>query len=392
MRQAQLQGALLAEAQLQGADLNQSQLQGADLNEAQLQGADLRRSAIWRVSTNGTRWVLADLRGSTVQPMTDSEVDALVNEATRGIPSVRSFGGVRDMKDREAVAERLNAGLRTAERPPRPHFPEEWRSEPTVMFSAGDPDPEPFNWGSSKLTTERTYDEALAKFLGDLACSRDAPEAQVRGLARRALEAARLQDGEPDRVWPRLFAARVIGADCPPAGAGRPHAPPVRTARSAGRCGGRAIAGAPRALPSSEGSVTSTDHPIWSCRGPSSPGSQPSGLKVHSGLTALAGGTGPRDGCPTINLTAFDEYGPIALGPMVRTLQWRGSGWRDRRRGAGPGYKRLRAKPNEPKRLGSFSILAFSGFSRPCSRGEREALPQEACAGQSGWRSSQSIT
>ena len=43
------------------------------------------------------------------------------------------------------------------------------------------------------------------------------PEAQVRGLARRALEAARLQDGEPDRVWPRLFAARVIGADCSPA-------------------------------------------------------------------------------------------------------------------------------------------------------------------------------
>ena len=25
------------------------------------------------------------------------------------------------------------------------------------------------------------------------------------------------QEGAPDRLWPRLFAARVIGADCPPA-------------------------------------------------------------------------------------------------------------------------------------------------------------------------------
>jgi hypothetical protein len=60
----------------------------------------------------------------------------------------------------------------------------------------------------------------LAKFLGDLACDRDVPEAQANGLARRALDTGRPQifwRGEPDRFWPGLFATRIIGPDCPPA-------------------------------------------------------------------------------------------------------------------------------------------------------------------------------
>jgi hypothetical protein len=86
-----------------------------------------------------------------------------------------------------------------------------------VMFEAADPRPEPFAWGRPSWNTERAYDRDLAALLGDLACSRDAPEAQTRGLARRALEPARPQAGEHDRLWPKLFAARVIGTDCPPA-------------------------------------------------------------------------------------------------------------------------------------------------------------------------------
>ena len=55
------------------------------------------------------------------------------------------------------------------------------------------------------------------QLLGELACGPEVAEAQIRGLARRALGPARPQEGESDRLWPRLFAARVIGADCSPA-------------------------------------------------------------------------------------------------------------------------------------------------------------------------------
>ena len=139
--------------------------------------------------------------------MTTSEIDALIGEATKGIA---------DEDGRKARTDTLTAMLQI-ENSPGSEFPEQWRSEPNVMFEAGDPQPEPFAWGEPKWATERAYDEDLAAFLGDLACGRDVAEAQTRGLARRALEPARLQEGAPDRLWPRLFAARVIGADCPPA-------------------------------------------------------------------------------------------------------------------------------------------------------------------------------
>jgi hypothetical protein len=84
------------------------------------------------------------------------------------------------------------------------------------MFNAGDPKPEPFSWGKPTWATEQAYDDDLAKYLGDLACGGDVPEAQTRGLALRALYLARPSE-EPDRLWPRFFAARVTGRDCPPA-------------------------------------------------------------------------------------------------------------------------------------------------------------------------------
>jgi uncharacterized protein YjbI with pentapeptide repeats len=224
LRKAQLQGANFTHAELNGADLRHAQLQGADLTRAGLLGADLRETALWRASVHGAFWDYGDLRGANVQSMSHSDIDALVTEATKGIPDERPAALVGDhqlyQENRDSVAERLNAALRTAELPARPNFPEKWRSEPHVMVSAGDPDPEPFDWGRSRWTTELGYDNDLAWVLGELACGRDVPEAQIRGLARRAQgtkETFGPIESEPDRAWPRLFAARLSGPDCPPA-------------------------------------------------------------------------------------------------------------------------------------------------------------------------------
>jgi hypothetical protein len=143
--------------------------------------------------------------------MTDSEIDGLVAEAAKGIP---------DEESRKRIAERLNAVLRTTESPGRPNFPEEWRSEPNVMFDRDDPKPEPFDWGPSRWITERAYDEQLAQFLGFLACDPNITEGHTLGLARRARAASGILGSlaeERRRLWPSLFAARLIGRDCPPA-------------------------------------------------------------------------------------------------------------------------------------------------------------------------------
>ena len=149
---ANLQGADLRDAQLQGADLYQAELQGADLRQARLEGADLRGTRIWRTRGSDALWDLADLRGSTAPPMTDSEIDALISAATKGIA---------DEDGRKARTDTLTALLQ-AESSPGPEVPEQWRSEPNVMFEAGDPQPEPFAWGEPKWATERAYDEDLA--------------------------------------------------------------------------------------------------------------------------------------------------------------------------------------------------------------------------------------
>jgi uncharacterized protein YjbI with pentapeptide repeats len=204
---ARLQVADLGDAQLQGANLYQARLQGADLRRAGLQGADLRGARLWRARGDEALWAFADLRVSSVQEMTRSDIDALIALATKGIA---------DEDGRQARAEALAARLRTPDSQAS-GFPERWRSQPDVMFETGDPRPEPLAWGRPRWASDQTYDQDLATFLGDLACGGDAPAAQTRGLARRALEPARPGGGESDRLWPRLFAARVVGPDCPPA-------------------------------------------------------------------------------------------------------------------------------------------------------------------------------
>jgi hypothetical protein len=139
--------------------------------------------------------------------MTASEIDALIGEAAKGMA---------DLDTRTARADALSAMLQAGSAPGS-EFPEPWRSAPNVMFEPGDPEPEPFAWGERRWATERAYDEELAAFLGDLACGREVAQAQTRGLARRALEPARPPEGAAERLWPRLFAARVTVADCPPA-------------------------------------------------------------------------------------------------------------------------------------------------------------------------------
>jgi uncharacterized protein YjbI with pentapeptide repeats len=186
LRSAQLQGAELRSAQLQGANLRGAQLQGADLTGAQLQGADLRGAALWRALVPYAVWDLADLRGAHVRPLDDAEIAALI----------------------------------TGDRPSQPAFPEAWKSEPNVMFEQGDPEPERLEWGPLRWERPEEYDKDLAGFLGELACGRDVPEAQTRGLAIRPLFDVRIPErlgGEPDRLWHRLFAERVTGPDCPPA-------------------------------------------------------------------------------------------------------------------------------------------------------------------------------
>jgi uncharacterized protein YjbI with pentapeptide repeats len=206
---AQLQGADLWDADLRGADLRGAQLQGAFLYGAWLQGADLRRAALWRAfvipELAETDWDLADLRGAHVRPLADAAIRALIAGATSGIS---------DDERRMRVTDRMNEALITGDRPPLP--------DPKAWFERGDPEPEPLEWSRLKWDRPEEYDKDLAEFLGDLACGRDVLEAQTRGLAWRAFRTTR---EEPQRIWPRLFADRVTGPDCPPA-AGLPTAVP----------------------------------------------------------------------------------------------------------------------------------------------------------------------
>jgi uncharacterized protein YjbI with pentapeptide repeats len=208
---AQLQAASLQSAQLQGAFLGGAQLQGAVVRSAQLEGAVLSGAALWRAWVDDAAWDLADLRGFNVQPMAKTEVDAVTASVSAAIA---------DHTGRKEIAEQLQA--LSDDNWAEPEFPDEWRSQPTVMFEPYDPKPKGFDWGPRKWATEHAYDQDLAKILGELACSSNVSEAQTRALARRALFTAgllpdMLQFAEQNRVWPQQFAARLTHSDCPPA-------------------------------------------------------------------------------------------------------------------------------------------------------------------------------
>jgi uncharacterized protein YjbI with pentapeptide repeats len=199
LSQAYLPGANLWRAQLQGANLRGAELQGAFLYGARLQGVDLSGTRIWRVDSLNALWSLADLRHSSVRPMTDPEIDALIGEATKEIPNEAS---------RRGTAEVLSRALRSDERSPRPIFPEQWRSEPDVMFEPGDPAPEPFDWGPPRWATEQAYDEDLATYLGDLACAANAhPRRRPKALLG-ALSTEEIDCG--GRCWPSRSPVPIV--------------------------------------------------------------------------------------------------------------------------------------------------------------------------------------
>jgi uncharacterized protein YjbI with pentapeptide repeats len=229
---ARLQGADFRGAQLQGVKFVRAQLQGADFRGADLQGADLRSAHLWRALVHDRDWNLVDLRRTTVQSMSKTGVDETIDRdwnlvdlrqttvqpmSKTGVDETiaKVSASITDESQRRETVEGLTKALETDDRPTRPKIQVGWQSHPGVMFDQGDPKPEPFLWGPPKWETERAYDQDLARFLGDLACATDAPEAQIHGLVRRARDVAEPLLGEPDRLWPRLFAARLTGAGCP---------------------------------------------------------------------------------------------------------------------------------------------------------------------------------
>ena len=206
---AQLQGANLDGARLVGADLSRAGLQGADLRRAALEGANFRGAALWRVLVVGVwEWDLADLRGSSVQPLVEADVDVMITAVAAAFA---------DERDRKETVEWLTRALRDDDRPARPAFPHEWQSQPNVMFEPGDPEPEPYEWGPRKWATEQAYDEDLAKFLGDLFACREVPEAELRELAEARTRGAALRAFSISGLAGERLAARLTGPDCPQA-------------------------------------------------------------------------------------------------------------------------------------------------------------------------------
>ena len=246
-RQRQPPGRLPQEAQLQGADLRGAQLQGADLtrpssraptsSQAQLQGADLRKTRIWRARVNDALWDLADLRASSVQPMTKSDIDALISEATRALPTRIA---------RKAGAETLNAMLRTEKRSPRPEFPERMAIGAERDVRARRSAARAVRLGScasgprNRLTT-RTSPSSSVISLAAATWPRRRPGASpgarstLRG--RRSVRPLLAQALRRARHRPRLPAGQ---------GAARQHAPPAGRARA---LSGSAAAASHRSLP-----------------------------------------------------------------------------------------------------------------------------------------------
>ncbi len=205
---AKLQGAVLESAELQAANLQAANLRGASLEgNTNLQGANLQGAALWRTVSGGVRWDLADLRGINVQPLAEAEIDHIISTVAAALA---------DERKRKQTVELLTSALRDDDRPARPEFPREWRSQPpNVMFERGDP--ESFEWGPRKWATERDYDEDLAMLLAVLACGREVPQAQTRALAARAVRMSH-ELWLVDRAWPRLFAKHLTGPGPPAKG------------------------------------------------------------------------------------------------------------------------------------------------------------------------------
>ena len=198
---ARLQGAPLQGAQLQGATLIGAELEGANLVEARLQGADLRGARLWQTAVNAeTNLSLADLRKASWQAIDENE--------TAKFEIIGTLPVAEDWQNGKARLERLIApGEQTDEAA-------EFALDGVLLVDDVN-DPRWQRLDRARLTAdERAYDEALVRFLADLA--RSDPDA-ARGLASR-------MEGEEPRRAARL--TRVLRSPPSPGGRGSSKAAP----------------------------------------------------------------------------------------------------------------------------------------------------------------------
>ena len=182
---AQLQGSSLVHAilyavnfhaaNLQGAQLHSAKLQGAHLEKANLRGADLREANLWRAFIGNdverdARWELTDLQAVRVDAL--DNIDQLITSVAEKIEIEWA---------RKHVVQQLENALRLDDRFAIPY----WHSQPKAMFHSDDEIPRKQGWSPSEWRTTNEYDEELAKFLGDLACSKETSAEVAVMLAER---------------------------------------------------------------------------------------------------------------------------------------------------------------------------------------------------------------
>jgi hypothetical protein len=189
---AQLQGASLDRAQLQGASLWEAQLQGAWLHGADLQGALIEGAQIWRARAPDARLDDAQLRdlGFSEAPPCPDEV-----RPGAACPNPRSWAGwieewtkfIPAGQRRDAAQQRL--AVLTANNPPE-------GAETARGNWDRHPAPQP---------------EAVAKWLGDLACGPDHAPHIALGILGQIWR----EDPRNLGTQRQTLAARMLSDDCP---------------------------------------------------------------------------------------------------------------------------------------------------------------------------------
>jgi hypothetical protein len=189
---AQLQGASLERAQLQGASLEGAQLQGASLNRAQLQGALIAGAQIWRLRAPNAALDDAQLRDLD---FSDAAPCPYLLPPGEACSNPRSWAGWTEEwtksipagRWRDAAQQRL--AVLTANNPPE-------GAETARGNWDRHPAPQP---------------EAVAKWLGDLACGPDHAPHIALGILGQIWR----EDPRNLGTQRQTLAAGMLGDDCP---------------------------------------------------------------------------------------------------------------------------------------------------------------------------------
>lgn len=202
LRNSDLRGADLKSAELQGAALSAAYLEGVDLSEADFRGADLQQAELWRALIDHEddakdRWQFADSRG--VRFSAFKNVKACIEEVVADLPeglgtkfwpgdpdassAMFVISGINRGGIRKRVLERLNESLIDPGRNPKPILP-----------IASDLPPD---------------QEALASFLGGLACGKDGNHDIARGIQMRLRNSSNIGPIAASKIVEQLL------NDCP---------------------------------------------------------------------------------------------------------------------------------------------------------------------------------